>query len=215
MRLRLVDDGDVRLDPFAFDQPAQHLGRAVDGVGDQFPGVEAEAVAGAHDHVHGGAGLGLPDRRGGLHIDDHRVVLSDDVVGGVGVERPVAVGGGEPRRGIGGQVDFRLDRRGGAEGRIVERVEIFLRGASDLLERPVLRVDLLEPAGVGGDQRGVYAESVPADKPLSYAARRQLLEQMPEQVACRGSGRAGSSRSSSGPEPGRSGRGDRTTCTPG
>ena len=85
---------------------------------------------------------GLPNGPRRLDVDDHTVVGVDQIVGGVGEEsmplmhaRPL---GCRIRSGN----ELRRDRGGRAERRVVERGEIFTRGANrallDLLRLPVL-----------------------------------------------------------------------------
>src|SRR5580693_5819740 len=47
--LRLVEHRDVRLDPTLFDQPGEHLGRTIAGVGRQTRRGDLEPVGGALD----------------------------------------------------------------------------------------------------------------------------------------------------------------------
>ena len=97
----LVEDRDVRLDPAFIHHPAQHLRRAIGGIGNQRCGIEAEAIIGVFDHALHRPGLGLADWRGGRDIDDNRVLQIDEIVGAVGEEGPVPGCGGQPRRRIG------------------------------------------------------------------------------------------------------------------
>ena len=83
---RLVEDGDVRLDPALLDEPAQHRRGAVGAVGDQPLGVEAEAVHRAVDHGARGADLRLADGARRLDVDDDRIVGVDQIVGRIGEE---------------------------------------------------------------------------------------------------------------------------------
>ena len=112
------------------DQPGQHLGRAVAGVGGQALGGDPEPLGGAVDHGLGRRDLRLAHGGGGLHVHDHRVLQVDQIVVGVGVDGRPAAGGGPAGRRIGGRDELRLDRRRPAEGRVVEHRQI-------LADRPV------------------------------------------------------------------------------
>ena len=78
--LRFIDDRNVRLDPFAFHKPAQHLRRPVGRVCHQFLRIEPEPFPCPLDHVHRSASFRLADWRGrrpawlirlGLFLYDH------------------------------------------------------------------------------------------------------------------------------------------------
>jgi hypothetical protein len=56
------------------DEPVQHLGRAVDAVGDEALGIEIELLHRARDHALRREDLRLTDRRRRLDVDDDRVV---------------------------------------------------------------------------------------------------------------------------------------------
>ena len=83
--------------------------------------------------------------------------------------------------------ELRGDGRGRAERRIVERGEIFARGANrvllDLLKLPVLACNRALLVGVGGDEAGVDRKSIGAHQPLRHTALNDALEHMTQQIA--------------------------------
>ena len=112
--------------------PACSIGRSIRG---QHPRVQVETLPGSRQHVAHGADFGLPDRCGGLHVDDGRIVQIDQVVGAIGEEGSVPAGSGEPRGGVGGRDRLRFYGRCGAKSGAVERVEIFLRRSAGAIFR--------------------------------------------------------------------------------
>ena len=97
----LVEHRDMRLDVPLIDQPGEHLGGAITGVGRQTRGPGVEPVGRARDHRLGRRDLGLPHRGCGFHIHDHRMLQINQIVVGIGVEGGSATGGGPARRRIG------------------------------------------------------------------------------------------------------------------
>ena len=100
MRSDLSNTG--MLDPALIDQPGEHLGRAIAGVGRQTRRRDLEPVGGALDHCLGRRDFRLPYAGGGLHVHDHRVLEIDQIVVGIGIDGGPAVGGGPAGRRIGG-----------------------------------------------------------------------------------------------------------------
>ena len=93
--------------------------------------MQVEALPGSHDHILDDTGLGLADRRRRLDIDDDGIVEVDEIVRRIGEEGPVAVCSGVTGRRIGRRKRLGFNRRGCPECRIVQRVQIFLRGSGD------------------------------------------------------------------------------------
>src|SRR5690242_12134854 len=84
--LRFVEDRNVRFDPAFVNQPTEHFGRSIGGVGGHSLGIEAELILDPVDHCACGAYLRLPDRAASLDINDDGVFEVDQVVGGIGKE---------------------------------------------------------------------------------------------------------------------------------
>ena len=178
----------MRLDPVLLDQPVQQRPRAVRRVGDQALGPQAEAVHGPIDHGPCGAGLGLTHRARRLDVHDDRVVGVDQVVVRVGEEgRPLQRARPLRRRvGMGGEL--RGLAAGGAEGGVVQRLEILLHrarreGRVELLGGPLMDRRRVLLVGVGADEAGVHGETLAAHQALGDAAFDDPLEQATEQIA--------------------------------
>jgi hypothetical protein len=69
-----VEHRDVGFDAVFMDQPAEHLSRSIGGVRGQTLRVKTKALPGTLDHRLGCCHFGLPDRRGGFHINDDGMV---------------------------------------------------------------------------------------------------------------------------------------------
>jgi hypothetical protein len=138
----------------------------------------------AHSSATGGQ-LALADRRRGLDIDDHRMIQVDQVVGAVGEAGRPGLGGGPARGRIRQRDVFGRDRRGRAEGRVVQDRQILLDSPPGGLGRQACgAVDSGPvPAGVGADVAGVDGEALAADQALGHAAAHHALEQLSQQIA--------------------------------
>lgn len=142
---RLVKHWYMRRDPALLIQLVQHLARAVGGVGDQPFWPEAEAVAHPVNHRPHRSDFGLADRTGGLDIKDHAVVGIDQVIGGIGEIGRSTPRSGPLRCGIGMRGELRFNRAGRAEGRIIERGQVFPDRPQRLLGIDLVRL----PIGLG------------------------------------------------------------------
>ena len=110
----------MRLDAVLIDQPAEHLGRAIGAVAHELGRVEVEALHRPFHHSFGSQHFGLSDRRGGLDIDDDRVLDIDQVIGRIAEEGLPAVRSGPARRWIGRRDELGPDLGGSPEGRVIE-----------------------------------------------------------------------------------------------
>ena len=90
----LVEHRYMRLDPALVDEPGEHLGRAVAGVGDQLARPQIVSIGNARDHALCCGHLGLADGSARLDIDDDGMLHIDQVVGRVAELGLATVGGG-------------------------------------------------------------------------------------------------------------------------
>ena len=140
------------------------------------------------DHGPHRSDLGLTDRPGRLHVEDHAVVGVDQVVGGIGKVGRTAPSPGPLRGRIGMRGELRLDRARSAECGIVERFQVFPDGPRrvygiDAARLPVrLRRGVL-PVRVSLDDTGVRGEALAAGQAFCDAPGYHGLEEMAQQVA--------------------------------
>jgi hypothetical protein len=119
----------VRGNVFLFDEPSQVLRRSVGAVGGQRRRPHAEARLGPLQHCTRCSDFRLANGAGSLAIDDHAMIGVDQVVIGIGEKGVSLVCACPLRRRIGSRDELRRCRRGGAERRVVETSQVFLRGA--------------------------------------------------------------------------------------
>src|ERR1700737_3280515 len=111
--LRLIEHRDMWRDALLLDQPVQHRSCPVSGIADKPLRLEAEVLFGPFDHGLRSADLGLPNRAGGLDVNDNAELHVDEIVVGVREECRPLVGTGPLRRGIGRRDELRDNVAGG------------------------------------------------------------------------------------------------------
>src|SRR5205085_1990716 len=82
-----VENGDVRCYLLLLNQPVQHRGRSVGGIGGEALRLETEALFGTLDHRARGAYLGLTNSPRCFDIHDHPALQVDQVIVGIREER--------------------------------------------------------------------------------------------------------------------------------
>src|SRR5947208_3588855 len=82
-----IENRDVWCYLFLLDQPVQHRGRSVGGIGGEPLRLETEALFSTLDHSARGIYLGLTDSPRCFDVHDHPVLHVDQVVVGIGEER--------------------------------------------------------------------------------------------------------------------------------
>ena len=128
--LRLVEHGDMWRDTLLLDQPVQHRGSPVGGIGRKPLRLETEAILCSLDHGPRRADFGLANGAGRLHVNDDTELHVDEIVVGVSKEcRPLG-SSGPLGRGIGRRDELRNNVAGGASRRIVESRQILLHCAA-------------------------------------------------------------------------------------
>ncbi len=108
----------------------------------------------------------------------------DQIVSGVGVEGRLARRRSPARRGVGEVDPLRLDRRGSAEGSIIEDLKILSDRTTGTFGRETffprnraLAVD------IGADQARIDREAFCSHQSFSHAALHRHLEELAQQVA--------------------------------
>src|ERR1044072_5189880 len=77
---RLVEHGDVRVNPVLVDKPAEHLGRAIAAIAKQATWVQVKALDRPLNHSFCSHNLSLPDGCCRLDIDNDRVLDIDQII---------------------------------------------------------------------------------------------------------------------------------------
>src|SRR6202011_5050117 len=161
--LRLIEHRDMWRDALLLDQPVQHRSCPVSGIADKPLRLEAEVLFGPFDHGLRSADLGLPNRAGGLDVNDNAELHVDEIVVGVREECRPLVGTGPLRRGIGRRDELRDNVAGGAPCRIVEGRQILLDRTPGprriTVPAPVLTRDRALLVGVGRNQARIDCKS--------------------------------------------------------
>jgi hypothetical protein len=171
----------MRLDTLLVDQPAEHLGRAVAGVGSKPLRLQSKAALSPFDHPLGGSDLGLANRCGRLDIDDDAVLEIDEVVGLVAeLSRAAPLRGPADRR-IHWRDRLGSNRRGTSERRIVEHFQILADGTAGGIRWKFWVAALA--VGIGTDQTAINRETVTTDEAFLQAALDGSFEQAAQQVA--------------------------------
>jgi hypothetical protein len=112
------------------DQPRQHLGGAISGVGNELTRPKVKIIMGALDHPLSCRDLRLADSCACFNVDNDSVLHVDEIVGSVAELRLPTVRRRVARCWIDRRDARRHDRSGCAESRIVENGEILVDRAA-------------------------------------------------------------------------------------